>query len=73
GWGAWEGAFRYSNLDLTDGSVDGGEMDIYSLGLNWWLTQATQFSLNYRYTTLNQGGVEGDSSVITSRLLLLLN
>ena len=73
GWGAWEGAFRYSNLDLSDGLVDGGDVDIYSLGLNWWLTQVMQFSLDYRYITLNQGGIEGDSSAITSRLVLLLN
>ena len=40
GWGTLETAFRYSRLDLTDGTVDGGEMDIYSLGLNWWLTRS---------------------------------
>jgi phosphate-selective porin OprO/OprP len=73
GWGTWEGSFRYSNLDLTNGSIDGGELDVYSLGLNWWLSQTAQFSLNYRYSTLYQGGIEGDSSVITSRILLLLN
>ena len=33
-----EAGFRYSSLDLSDGDVDGGEMDTYSLGLNWWLT-----------------------------------
>jgi hypothetical protein len=28
-------AFRYSNTDLTYGTADGGEMDIWSLGVNW--------------------------------------
>ena len=32
GWGTLETAFRYSRLDLADGAVDGGEMDIYSSG-----------------------------------------
>ena len=73
GWGAWEAAYRYSNLDLTDGLVDGGELNIHSLGLNWWLTHVTQFSLNYRHTTLNQEGTEGDSSAIVGRLLLILD
>jgi len=73
GWGAWEAAYRYSNLDLSDGSVEGGELDIHSIGLNWWLTHVTQFSFNYRYTTLDQGGIEGNSSAITSRLLLILD
>lgn len=34
GWGAWEVAARWSDLDLTDGLVDGGEMQIASLGLS---------------------------------------
>ena len=25
---------------MTDGTVDGGEMDIYSLGVNWWFTRS---------------------------------
>jgi hypothetical protein len=28
-------AAQYSSIDLTDGPVDGGEMDILSLGVNW--------------------------------------
>ena len=73
GWGAWELAARYSNLDLSDGLVDGGDMDIISVGLNWWLTQVAQFSVNYRHITLDQGGIEGDSSGITSRIVLILD
>jgi phosphate-selective porin OprO/OprP len=73
GWGAWELAARYSSLDLSDGLVDGGDMDITSVGLNWWLTRVAQFSLNYRYITLDQGGIEGDSSGITSRIVLILD
>ena len=38
GWGAWEVATRFSTVDLNEGTIDGGDMDIYSLGLNWWLT-----------------------------------
>jgi phosphate-selective porin len=38
GWGTIELAARYSRLDLTDGTVEGGELDILSLGVNWWLT-----------------------------------
>ena len=34
GWGTWELAARYSSLDLTDGPVDGGDLDVYTLGLN---------------------------------------
>ena len=73
GWGTVELAFRYSDTDLTDGSVDGGEMDIYSLGVNWWFTRSTYLSLNYRYITLDRFGTQGDSSGLNARLLLMLD
>jgi len=72
GWGAWEVAFRWSDLDLTDGLIDGGEMDILSLGLNWWLTPTFNVNMNYRYITLDRFGVEGNSSGIMTRVLLML-
>lgn len=72
GWGAWEVAFRWSDLDLTDGLIDGGEMDILSLGLNWWLTPTFNVNMNYRYITLDRFGVEGNSSGFMTRVLLML-
>ena len=72
GWGAWELGVRYSSLDLTDGLVDGGEMDIWSLGLNWWLSPIFNVNVNYRYIFNDQGGFSGESSGFTSRVLLIL-
>jgi len=72
GWGAWEIGFRWSELDLTDGLIDGGDMDILSLGLSWWLTPVFSVSMNYRYITLDRFGVEGDSSGLNVRVLLVL-
>ena len=72
GWGAWELGFRYSDLDLTDGLIDGGEMDILSLGVSWWLTPTFNVNMNYRYITLDRFGVVGNSSGIMTRVLLLL-
>jgi phosphate-selective porin OprO/OprP len=73
GWGAVELAFRYSNTDLTDGAIDGGEMDIYSLGVNWWFTRSAHLGLNYRYIELDRLGRTGDSSGINARLLLMMD
>jgi len=73
GWGAVELALRYSNTDLTDGILDGGEMDIWSLGVNWWLTRWGQFSMNYRHISLNRFGAQGDSSGLNGRILLILD
>ena len=72
GWGAWELGLRFSDLDLTDGLIDGGEMDILSLGLSWWLTPIFNVNMNYRYITLDRFGVVGNSGGIMTRVLLLL-
>jgi len=73
GWGAVELAFRYSNTDLTDGTLDGGVMDIYSLGVNWWFTRSTHLSVNYRHIALDRSAIEGDSSGLNARIMLMLD
>jgi len=73
GRGAWELAGRYSTLDLDDGLVKGGEMDVFSLGLNWWLTQSSQLGLNYRVVGLDRYGEKGWSSGLNVRLMLILD
>lgn len=47
GWGVWELVARYSTLDLTDGGVDGGELDDWTLGVNGYLFSNVRTSLNY--------------------------
>jgi phosphate-selective porin OprO and OprP len=72
GWGAWEVAARWSEIDLTDEGLDGGEMGILSLGLNWWLNPIFMVSANYRWIDLDSGGIEGDSRGFNTRILLML-
>ena len=72
GWGAVELSGRFSHTDLTDSLIDGGEMDIWSLGVTWWLTPFMSAGVDYRYITLDRLGVEGHSSGVTSRIVLLL-
>ncbi|NRB39225.1 MAG: hypothetical protein HRU20_12275 [Pseudomonadales bacterium] len=72
GWGAWETAIRWSDIDLTDEGIDGGEMDILSLALNWWLSPIFNVNVNARHIWLDQGGVNGESNGINARLLLIL-
>jgi phosphate-selective porin OprO/OprP len=73
GWGAVELAFRYSNTDLIDGTINGGEIDIYSLGVNWWFTRSTHLSMNYRLVSLDRDGIRGNSSGLNARILLMLD
>lgn len=57
GIGAWQVAMRYSNLDLTDGTIDGGEADAFTLGLNWYPVPLLRFSANYTHVIDVNGGV----------------
>ena len=72
GPGAWETAIRWSSLDLNDASVEGGDMDIISLGLNWWLSSSFLTSVNYRHIMLENDGEEGVSDGVNVRVMLML-
>ncbi len=57
GIGAWEVAARYSSLDLNDGVlVDGGEQDLFTVGLNWYATKNIRFMANYNQVLDLKGG-----------------
>ncbi|MHC4474643.1 MAG: OprO/OprP family phosphate-selective porin [Planctomycetota bacterium] len=47
GLGAWEVALRYSQLDLDDSSLSGGQLDDITAGLNWHLNPNTRLMWNY--------------------------
>lgn len=72
GWGAWEVCGRYSNIDLNEGSVTGGDMDVYSLGLNWWLSTSASFGVNYRHIVLDDLNGRGHSDGLMTRISLML-
>jgi phosphate-selective porin OprO/OprP len=71
GVGAWELALRYSHADLdsragTDGtaalapSVRGGEQNIWTFGVNWFVNPNVRFTLNWLHVDvdrLNPAGV----------------
>ncbi|NOR20159.1 MAG: hypothetical protein GQ538_08755 [Xanthomonadales bacterium] len=72
GWGAWELFTRWSTVDLTDQLVEGGEMDILSIGATWWLTQSFNISANYRYIDLDRFGLDGSSNGLNLRVVVML-
>ncbi len=72
GIGAWELSARYSTLNLTDGVIDGGDMQIASLGINWWLNPFLGVSMNYRHIESEQDGISGSTDGVVTRILLML-
>lgn len=72
GWGAWESTIRWSTFDANDGLLTGGDMDILSLGLNWYLTEKFRVNINYRHIELDKDGFVGTSDGIVTRLLVML-
>jgi phosphate-selective porin OprO/OprP len=46
GWGAFELTARYSLLDLTDRTIDGGRMSDVTLGGNWYMNPNMRAMLN---------------------------
>jgi phosphate-selective porin OprO/OprP len=72
GKGATELALRYSSIDLTDGLITGGEMDIATLQFNWWLTNSLALSLNYRRSWTDRFDLEGKMDAFVARVILIL-
>jgi phosphate-selective porin OprO/OprP len=65
GIGAWEIAARYSEIDLNDGDVSGGEMNNRTVGLNWYLNPNTRVMWNYVHSDLDYSG---DADILLMRL-----
>ena len=47
GWGALSVNARFDSLDLTDESIQGGDLDTFAVGVNWWLHKQTRLQFNY--------------------------
>lgn len=68
GKGAWEISARWSTIDLNDGGLQGGDMDVASIGLTWWATPFITASFNYRYIWHERNGIEGGASGFNTRI-----
>ena len=63
GWGAVSINARYDSLDLTDEVIEGGDLNTFAVGVNWWLHQQTRLQLNYFNSDATLSGVNTGSSL----------
>lgn len=50
GWGAWQVLGRYNTIDLNDNGINGGELNSFTLGVNWFWNANARVYLNYDFT-----------------------
>jgi len=55
GKGAWMLALRFDRVDLTDGGIDGGEMDTLTFGVTWMWNPNTRVKLDVVYADVTGG------------------
>ena len=68
GRGMWQLGLRYDTLDLNDGLVQGGKMDTWTAGVNWYWRSNFKTSLNYVKVSSEKLGVNDDPSIVEARL-----
>lgn len=70
GWGAVEVAARYSHLDLNDGRVRGGIMDIGTVGVNWYWSPYVKTRFNYGVAGVGRHDPDGRVFIFQGRFEL---
>ena len=67
GMGAWELLYRYSYLDLTNLSINGGMVSDHTIGLNWYLNPNMRLMFNYVNSTVTDTIGQGNMSIFETR------
>ncbi len=61
GFGAWQLALRFENMDLNDGGIVGGDGDVLTAGINWYPVKNIRFMANYATVlSFNKAGTSLD-------------
>jgi phosphate-selective porin OprO/OprP len=67
GSGMWQLGLRYDTIDLNDGAVQGGKMDTWTAGVNWYWRSNFKFALNYVKVSSDRQDVSDDPNIIEAR------
>ncbi|HEV3341463.1 MAG TPA: porin [Pirellulales bacterium] len=67
GSGAWEIAARFSSMNLSDKSIQGGRLNDVTLGVNWYLTRQMKVMANYIYAMNNVQNKQTYANIVETR------
>jgi len=70
GHGALELALRWSEIDLTSGAINGGEMQVAKAAATWWATTSFNVSLNYQWIWNEIDGSKGRADGFVLRAMI---
>jgi phosphate-selective porin OprO/OprP len=59
GFGAVQLVFRFDTVDLSDGSIVGGELDTFTVGVNWHWNPNCRIMVNVVFADVTDGGGAG--------------
>ena len=65
--GAVELVTRYSRIDLIDQSIDGGDLEKWHYGVNWWISRQWKVGISYGDVDLFRDGVTGNTRMLLFR------
>lgn len=73
--GLWQLGLRHDRVDLDDGSVEGGRMQAWTLGVNWYWRKHAKLTLNYVDVSSERRDATGtvvddDPSILEARVQL---
>ena len=64
------GVWRWSDIDLTDGAIDGGKMQVAKAGATWWASPGFNISFNYHKIWNEKGVSNGQAEGFVIRFLI---
>ncbi len=69
--GLWQVGLRYEGIDLDDGSVQGGEENNLTLGVNWYWRTNFKFMANYVQVDSERRNIEDNPDILELRAQLM--
>lgn len=66
--GAVELVTRYGYVDLTDDAIDGGVLDSWYLGVNWWASAQWKVGISYGNVDLERDNLDGNTQMLLCRM-----